>query len=159
VTAVSRRLNRSIIGSSPMAATRCAEGRLYAQRIRKEEAAYAAKNAEYRIVAAVHEASGEVAGITELFISAGRPDHAHQMDTAVLGGHRGHGLGRAVKAAMMRNLVRDHPGLALVATQTPVDNVHMARVNRQIGYTDQWTMLDVQASLEELERRFLDSAT
>lgn len=115
------------------------------------------QNAEYRIVAAVHEASGEVVGITELVISAGRPDYGQQMDTAVVGGHRGHGLGRAVKAAMMRNLVRDYPALARVATQTAVDNIHMARVNRQIGYTDQWTLLDVQASLAELERRFADS--
>lgn len=79
------------------------------------------------------------------------------MDTAVVGGHRGHDLGRAVKAAMMRNLVRDYPALARVTTQTAVDNIHMARVNRQIGYTDQWTLLDVQASLAELERRFADS--
>lgn len=45
------------------------------ERVRKEEATYAAQNAEYRIVAAVHEAGGEVVGITELVISAGRPDY------------------------------------------------------------------------------------
>jgi mycothiol synthase len=106
------------------------------QLVRDEEAEYVAAGQEHRVVVAVHESSGEVAGITALLIRPGDPDHARQLDTAVRKTHRGHGLGRAIKAEMMRRLVADRPGLARVSTQTAANNVYMAAVNHSIGYAD-----------------------
>lgn len=124
------------------------------QRVRDDEAAVAAAGQDYRIVVAVHEDSGEVAGFTELVIRPGDPDHARQMDTAVRKEHRGHGLGRAIKAEMMRRLVADRPGLARVSTATASDNVYMAGVNRSIGYVDVRSLAYWETATADLATRF-----
>ncbi len=123
------------------------------ERVRMEEAARAEAGAEQRIVIAVHEASGEVAGLTELNVYARQPEHGRQGDTAVLATHRGHGLGRAMKSAMMRRLVVDHPDIERVSTQTAAENAYMAGVNHQIGYRTLWTHVYIEAELEALEKR------
>ncbi|MEV6867171.1 GNAT family N-acetyltransferase [Streptosporangium subroseum] len=123
------------------------------ERIRAEEAAYLAADVEQRTVVAVHEATGDVAGLTELIIRPGQPDHGRQLDTAVLNEHRGHGLARAIKAAMMRRLVRERPDIVRISTQTAADNVHMATVNHQIGYRTLWTHYYFEADLEVLKER------
>jgi mycothiol synthase len=123
------------------------------ERVRKEEAARVEQRMEQRVVVAVHVESGETVGLTELLIRAGRPAMAHQMDTAVLSGHRGHGLGRCIKAAMMRTLVMERPETVQVATGTAVDNRYMIRVNHQIGYQTVRTIVHFEADLEDLEKR------
>jgi RimJ/RimL family protein N-acetyltransferase len=123
------------------------------ERVRLDEATRAASNAEQRVVVAVHEASGAVVGVTELFVLAREPEHGRQQDTAVLGEHRGHGLGRAMKSAMLRRLVVEHPETVRVSTQTAADNVYMAAVNHQIGYRTLWTHSYVEADVEDLEKR------
>jgi mycothiol synthase len=115
--------------------------------------AFAAAGQELRVVVAVHEDSGEVAGITELTVRPTAPDQAQQMDTAVRKEHRGRGLGRAIKAEMMRRLVADRPGLARVSTTTASDNVHMIGVNHSIGYVDARGVAHWETSLDELVAR------
>jgi GNAT superfamily N-acetyltransferase len=123
------------------------------ERVRKEEAARAEQRTEQRVVVAVHVETGETVGLTELLIRAGRPEMAHQMDTAVLRGHRGHGLGRCIKAAMMRTLVMERPEAVQVATGNAVDNLYMIRVNHQIGYKTVRTIVHFEADLEDVEKR------
>ncbi|MEY9962421.1 mycothiol synthase [Streptacidiphilus sp. MAP12-16] len=123
------------------------------QRVRDEEAAFAAAGQDYRIVVAVHEDSGEVAGVTELVIRPGEPDHARQMDTAVRKEHRGHGLGRAIKAEMMRRLVADRPDLARVSTTTASDNVYMVGVNHSVGYVDARSLAYWETATDDLVAR------
>ncbi|MEY9835701.1 GNAT family N-acetyltransferase [Streptacidiphilus sp. EB103A] len=123
------------------------------QRVRDEEAVFAAAGQDYRIVVAVHEHSGEVVGITELFIRPGDPDHARQMDTAVRKEHRGHGLGRAIKAQMMRRLMADRPDLARVSTTTASDNVYMVAVNHSIGYADVRSLAYWETATDDLVAR------
>lgn len=121
------------------------------QRVREREAEIKGRGCELRTVVAVHEVSGAVAGLTEMEVQPSRPDHAFQLDTAVLPQFRGHGLGRFIKATMMRELLADRPRIALVSTQTDASNAYMIRVNRQIGYvTDHLTTI-VEASLETLD--------
>jgi GNAT superfamily N-acetyltransferase len=124
-----------------------------AERVRVDEAARAASNGEHRTVVAIHEASGEVAGLTELVVYARQPEHGRQHDTAVLSRHRGHGLGRAMKSAVLRRLVVERPETVRVTTQTAADNSYMATVNHQIGYRTLWTHFYVEADVDVLEKR------
>jgi mycothiol synthase len=105
------------------------------QRVRELEAERRGTGMRQWVVAAVHEADGEVAGITELELRSHRDDRAVQGDTAVLAGHRGHGLGRYIKAHMVRWLRADLPTVRRVLTSTAASNTHMIRVNHQIGFT------------------------
>ncbi|ARX83985.1 MULTISPECIES: GNAT family N-acetyltransferase [Streptomyces] len=84
-------------------------------------------------IAAVHD-DGTMAGYTEILIPQGAPPRAQQYDTAVVPGHRGHGLGLWVKAAMVRRLRAEHPGVAEIETDNADDNVHMLAVNHALGF-------------------------
>ena len=104
------------------------------QRVRDEEATTLARSGELRVVAAVHELTGEVAGLTYLVVYQHRPEFADQQDTAVLAAHRGHGLGAWMKAANLRWLAADRPAVKSVRTSNAAENDHMLRVNHQVGF-------------------------
>ncbi len=120
------------------------------QKVREREAQVASLGAEQRLVVAVRDADLSVAGLTEVFTSDRQPDRAQQSDTAVLREHRGRGLGRALKATMLTRLVAQRPALVRITTQTAVDNVHMARVSREVGFRDLWVDTVVEAELDRL---------
>jgi mycothiol synthase len=123
------------------------------ERIRATENELREQNIEHRVVVAVQESTGDVAGLTIVNFTQHRPHWASQQDTAVLKQHRGHGLGRFMKAAMLRWLVAERPGLELAYTTTAADNTHMIRVNHALGYTDLRTMRCVETPTEDLCRR------
>jgi mycothiol synthase len=120
------------------------------QRVRDREAEIRGRGCELRTVVAVHEASGAVAGLTEMEVQPSRPDHAFQLDTAVLAQFRGHGLGRFVKGTMMRGLLTDRPHIERVSTQTDASNTYMIRVNHQLGYVTDHLMTIAEGSTEKL---------
>lgn len=84
-------------------------------------------------IAAVHD-DGTMAGYTEILLPQGAPPRAQQYDTAVVPAHRGHGLGLWVKAAMVRRLRAEHPGVVEIETDNAEDNVHMLAVNHALGF-------------------------
>ena len=76
---------------------------------------------EYRIyrILARHLASGEIAGVTSVIVDGETSEHAHQLDTSVVGAHRGHRLGLLLKADMLRWLTGSEPRLAMSTPSTP----------------------------------------
>ncbi|WP_431278775.1 hypothetical protein [Leifsonia poae] len=82
----------------------------------------------------LHDASGKVAGYTELGVpeEAGRP--ADQMDTLVLSDHRGHRLGMLLKLVNLRELSTRFPDSTVVETINAEDNRHMLDVNEAVGF-------------------------
>ncbi|MFD0418252.1 GNAT family N-acetyltransferase [Streptomyces sp. NPDC127108] len=84
-------------------------------------------------LAAVHD-DGTLAGYTEIVLPQGAPPRGQQYDTAVVPEHRGHGLGLWVKAAMVRRLRAEHPGVVEIETDNADDNVHMLAVNHALGF-------------------------
>jgi mycothiol synthase len=124
-----------------------------ADRVREHERATQAADLQCRVVVAVDQATAAIAGLTEARIAAGNQQICHQGDTAVLARLRGRGLGLCVKAAMMRWLTAEQPGLKQIITDTAADNSHMIRVNRQLGYVLTHTMIDFEADTEVLAAR------
>ncbi|MEU7477555.1 GNAT family N-acetyltransferase [Lentzea sp. NPDC042327] len=104
------------------------------EQVRAKEALSRAAGVEQRIVVAVH--GDEVVALTEMSLYPSNLTSVYQEDTVVVPAHRGRGLGRVVKAHMLRWLLADRPGLELVETQTNADNVHMIRVNHRLGFVD-----------------------
>lgn len=86
------------------------------------------------IVLAVHEASGEVAGLTEVVVPAQHPERADQYDTIVVRDHRGYGIDRAIKARMLFELRMAEPGLLEVQTWNAQHNESMLKVNAELGF-------------------------
>jgi GNAT superfamily N-acetyltransferase len=98
-------------------------------------------------VAAVDAADGSVVGFSELvFPGDGLGDGQHY-GTAVLPGHRGHGLARWMKAAGIRHARERHPELAGLRTDTADGNAPMRAVNDALGYVPTHTAVEYQLDL------------
>jgi GNAT superfamily N-acetyltransferase len=85
-------------------------------------------------VAAVHDATGEMAAVTEVIIDPEAPKLGFQQLTAVIRSHRGHRLGLLVKTAMLELLAQREPQLEQIQTGNAAANDHMIAVNQQLGY-------------------------
>jgi GNAT superfamily N-acetyltransferase len=86
------------------------------------------------IVLAIHEASGAVAGLTEVVVPAQHPERADQYDTIVVRDHRGYGIDRAIKARMLFELRTAEPDLLEVQTWNAQHNESMLKVNAELGF-------------------------
>jgi len=86
-------------------------------------------------VAAVHDASGDLAALTQLEVDPDSPEWGHQGMTAVTRPHRGHRLGLLVKAAMLDWLAEAEPQLEQIETGNADANEHMIAVNEALGFT------------------------
>ena len=149
---------RNAIREAPHGEMSFTEPEWTALRVRDEEADARARRYELRVAAAVHEASGQVAGLTYLEVHEHRPEVAVQQDTAVLEEHRGHGLGSWLKAANLLRLTADHPAVMHVRTSNAADNEHMLRVNGELGFTRDYTTQNREAGLAALRVRLAAAA-
>jgi GNAT superfamily N-acetyltransferase/RimJ/RimL family protein N-acetyltransferase len=85
-------------------------------------------------LAALHEASGEMAAVTAVEADPDSPEWGHQQLTAVIRKHRGHRLGLLVKTAMLDWLAEAEPQLERIVTGNAAVNQHMIAINDQLGY-------------------------
>ena len=144
-------LARSAIHDSPIGESDYVRPHWTPARVRETEAELRERAVEQRVVAAVHEATGQVVGLTELRWKPDRPTWALQHDTVVVAAHRGHGLGLCVKSSMARWLMEDRPQVERFHTGTSADNSHMIRINHQLGYHDVRTIVAVNSDLVSVE--------
>jgi len=104
------------------------------QRIRGFETAQAASGLRlYRLIAR-RGTDGPLAGHSIVGVPPDRPGWSWQLDTAVLGAHRGHRLGLLLKSEMMAWLAEAEPGVRWVDTWNAESNAHMIGVNEALGY-------------------------
>jgi GNAT superfamily N-acetyltransferase len=85
-------------------------------------------------IAAAHDASGELAAMTQLSVAPDSPRWGHQGLTAVTRRHRGHRLGLLVKTAMLDWLAEAEPAIELIDTGNASANDHMIAVNDALGF-------------------------
>ncbi len=102
-------------------------------------------------VAARHDGTGELAGLTEIAVDPADPGWGFQVFTVVTRTHRGHRLGLLLKIAMMEFLATAEPQLERITTWNAQANEHMIAINEAIGYTVSgqpvtWSRLDVAAA-------------
>jgi GNAT superfamily N-acetyltransferase len=85
-------------------------------------------------VAALQDATGEMAAYTAVLVDPEAPQFGFQQLTAVTRSHRGHRLGLLVKTAMLELLAKAEPQLVCIGTANAAANEHMIAVNEQLGY-------------------------
>jgi GNAT superfamily N-acetyltransferase len=102
------------------------------------------------IVLAMHEATGVVAGLTEVVVPAQHPQRADQYDTIVVREHRGHGIDRAIKARMLLELRAAEPELVEVQTWNAHNNESMIKVNAELGYQSDRDWYEYGADVPQL---------
>ena len=125
--------------------------------IREFDRSRRATGRERRLVLAIHEATGDVAGYTELVYDPKVPHLIWQQGTAVIPSHRGHGLGKWLKAANLERAVRDWPKATLVRTGNADVNAPMLAINDRLGFKPTWADAIWEIGIAEA-RRYLESA-
>jgi hypothetical protein len=101
-------------------------------------------------IAAIHDATGEMAALTQVEVDPDTPEWGHQGMTAVTRPHRGHRLGLLVKAAMLEWLASAEPRLEQVETGNADSNEHMIAVNETLGYAvldPSWALLELPVAV------------
>ena len=97
-------------------------------------------------LAALHDASGEMAAVTAVEADPDNPQWGHQLITAVVRKHRGHRLGLLVKTAMLDWLAEEEPSIGRIVTGNAAINRWMIAINEALGYE----LLDPQGQSYEL---------
>jgi GNAT superfamily N-acetyltransferase len=85
-------------------------------------------------IAALSDATGEMAGFSGVLVDPEAPQWGFQQLTAVIRAHRGHRLGLLVKTAMLELLASAEPQVEWIATGNAATNEHMIAVNEELGY-------------------------
>jgi GNAT superfamily N-acetyltransferase len=94
----------------------------------------------YHSLAARHDATGDLAGLTQLAVEPDQPEWAYQLVTAVTREHRGHRLGMLLKVGMLELLAEREPRLQAIVTSNTGSNEHMIAINAEMGFRvlDTW---------------------
>jgi GNAT superfamily N-acetyltransferase len=123
------------------------------ERLRHWESWVDQRGREQLVTVAVHEPSGDVAGVTVVLVPRIPDGRAYQDDTTVVREHRGNGLGLWIKAAMARRLLAEHPQARSVLTGNAEENTHMRRINFELGFQVLRVQLFGQARVPDLAKQ------
>ena len=119
--------------------------------VRNSEEVGAARGDSAWATAVRHRESGRLIALTDIVAPAGWDEWAYQDDTVVLREHRGHGLGRWIKAANFAALVRDRPSTQAVETWNARSNRWMLAINDEMGFVPATWWAEFQVPLDTLE--------
>jgi GNAT superfamily N-acetyltransferase len=117
------------------------------ERVRAAAAAVEKRGDVLHTVVAISETDGVIAGFTELAIPGDGTGDAQSYGTAVLPGHRGHGLSRWMIAASIRHARERYPLLDGLCRDMADSNKYMRRVNDSLGYLPTHTTYEYQLDL------------
>lgn len=117
-------------------------------KLRRSEAERAVDDRKQWLVVARHDASGELAGYTELVSGRHRPWLIEQGDTAVAAAHRGHALGRWLKATNALRVLDERPEVQVIETWNDGTNQWMLAINDAMGFrcVAEWHDAELQLS-------------
>ncbi len=86
------------------------------------------------VAVARHNATGQVVGLSELFFDGFRHERVVQWNTGVDPAHRGHRLGRALKATNALRLLDERPAARYIVTENQDENGPMLAINEAMGF-------------------------
>lgn len=113
--------------------------------IREAERARREAGRERILCLARHRYSGDLAGWTELGHHPSEPWKVHQFWTAVHPDHRGHALGKWLKAANLARALERWPEAKKIVTGNAYSNDAMLGINNALGFAETlaWTVWQV----------------
>lgn len=121
--------------------------------IRENEQAMTAAGFRWLQAVVRHRQSGRLAGFTEMSWNPLRAPLVWQHGTGVQPEHRGHGLGRWLKAANIQAMLAENPAARFVRTGNADVNAPMLAINRAMGFAPFYAAVEWQATVEGVRER------
>jgi mycothiol synthase len=100
----------------------------------------------------VRDPAGACVGGTEVTLAAWDPTVAMQQNTGIDPAHRGQGLAKWVKAAMLERIRAERPAVNVVRTGNAFSNAPMLAINDTLGFKVTEVRTEWQADIETLRR-------
>jgi RimJ/RimL family protein N-acetyltransferase len=98
-------------------------------------------------------ATQRLVGYTQVFFYEDWPGHVDQGNTGVHPDHRGHGLGRRLKAAMIDRIFVEKPESFRIRTHNAFYNAPMLAINNELGFVVTAKQTVWEADVDEVLRR------
>ncbi len=124
---------------------------LTVEQMREIEKSLAAEGSERWFVFARHDETGRFVGLTEMFWNPASPKIVQQGDTGVHPDHRGHALGKLLKATTLERVMRERPGVDQIRTGNADSNDAMLGINHALGFKPYIAHLNWQVGVPTVE--------
>lgn len=120
--------------------------------VREWERSSKLQGREHRLLLAIHDATGESAGFTEVAFDPRVLHVVRQQGTAVVPAHRGHGVGKWIKARMLERVEADWPQAKFIRTGNAYSNAPMLSINDRLGFKLAWSVVVWQLGIAAAQR-------
>jgi len=140
------------MNDAPRGDLKMADWKLTEEQIRERESWLRQTGSEWWLLVAVHEASGEGAGFTEVTYDPKISHVIWQQGTAVIDAHRGHRLGMWMKAVMLKRILDERPIALFIRTGNANTNAQMLAINTQLGFVQAYSACLWQISIADARR-------
>jgi GNAT superfamily N-acetyltransferase len=133
----------------PKGDLRFADQKFTEEQLRERESWLTQAGIEWWLIVAIHEATGEGAGFTEVNYDPRVGHVIQQGGTGVTAAHRGHRLGLWMKTVMLERILRERPAAKFIRTGNANVNKNMLEINTQLGFRQAWSSTLWQLPLAE----------
>lgn len=140
------------MNDAPRGDLKMADWKLTEEQIRERESWFQQTGTEWWLLVAVHEASGDGAGFTEVTYDPKVSHVIWQQGTAVIDAHRGHRLGMWMKAVMLKRILEKRPDALFIRTGNANTNAQMLGINTELGFVQAWSACLWQISIADARR-------
>lgn len=127
------------------------EPREYTSEVVSEYLANFLRAGDVLTAVAIHDETGSPVGMSQLFRRASDPATWQVTTTMVDPDHRGHALGKWVKAAVNHAAMEQWPGAEYQETGNAAENDAMLGINNAMGFKPEFTAYEVEVDLSAVE--------